>query len=186
MRPMHRPVFMISVGIAVPLLVLGPTLVVLWGLSRFLDSYWVPLIFPVGLSLVIWMTPRNRLDVVFDGHCGFCKRTVGVLRGLDWARRLCFLSFRDWERVHARHPQLDFDECERDLHVVERDAKYAAGINAYHAISWRVPLLWPVALALHLEPIRRVAERTYRSFADSRSQKACGDSSCTLHPPRDV
>ncbi len=183
---MHRSILMISVGIAVLVLVLGPTVFVLWGLSRILDSYWMPLAFPAGLTLVIWMTPRNRLDVVFDGHCGFCKRVVVALRGLDWARRLCFLSFRDWERVHAKHPQLDFDECERDLHVVDRNAKLAAGISAYHLIAWRVPLLWPMALALHVEPIRRLAARSYRSLADSRLQTPCGESSCTLHPPRDV
>jgi predicted DCC family thiol-disulfide oxidoreductase YuxK len=37
---------------------------------------------------------RGRLEVLYDGQCGLCGRTVRILRGLDLLERLVFVDFR--------------------------------------------------------------------------------------------
>ncbi len=158
-----------------------PASLVLWILFGVLPLAWLLLVIPVALSYVMLLFSHRRIDVIFDGHCGICKRTVVMLHGLDWAHRLRFLDLRDWDQVHAKHHLLDFDRCERDMHVVFADDSFAAAVPAYRSIAWRIPLLWPTAAALHLSPVRAIADRIYRHVADSRLDRGCGDSSCSIH-----
>lgn len=129
---------------------------------------------------------KTRVDVIFDGQCRLCRRTARTLRMLDLAHRLRFVDLRHWHRVETRHPGLDFEACQRDMHAVLPNGRSYPAVAGYLCMSWRLPPLWPMAVALQLPPLRRLADRAYRRVADRRRREGCGDESCPVHrPPRD-
>ncbi len=111
--------------------------------------------------------PSRR--VLYDGDCGLCSRTMRVLRALDIRKKTVQTDIlRDWEPVHEQFPQLDFDSCLRDMHVIDRQGRIFVGFDAYRSLAWVLPLAWPVIPILYLPPVRWCGMKIYRYVADHR------------------
>src|SRR5207302_11202766 len=49
---------------------------------------------------------RTRPTLIYDGECGFCQRSVALLRRWDRERRIALVPFQDEARVAAFHVPL--------------------------------------------------------------------------------
>lgn len=124
--------------------------------------------------------------VIWDGQCIFCRQQVLRLRSLDWTGRLSFLSLHD-ARCSQRYPDLSFEQLIEQMWVVTTTGKRFGGADAIRYLSRKLPLLWPIAPAMHFPfamPLWRsmyawVAKRRYR-FAG----RDCDGGTCHLHVPR--
>jgi predicted DCC family thiol-disulfide oxidoreductase YuxK len=165
-RIIPAAMFGVQIGISA---VMGPNF------TRFLASYlfWVPWK-QVGDVLSRVTASERRHAFLYDGSCGLCQRTVAVLRRLDLGGRVEFLdALADWPRIHAAHPALLQDDCIRTMHVVTRDGRVETGFDAYRAIAWSLPLLWPVAPLLDVPGVPAVGRRVYASVAARRHRTGC-------------
>jgi predicted DCC family thiol-disulfide oxidoreductase YuxK len=167
-RIIPAAMFGVQIGISA---VMGPDF------TRFLICYlfWVPWE-RMGelLRRRAFAPPTRRHAFLYDGSCGLCQRTVAVLRRLDLFGRVEFLdALGDWSRVHAGHPALVQDDCIRTMHVVRRDGRVETGFDAYRAIAWSLPLLWPVAPLLYVPGVSAVGRRVYASVAARRHRTGC-------------
>jgi predicted DCC family thiol-disulfide oxidoreductase YuxK len=142
---------------------------------RFLVCYlfWVPWN-RVGETMSR-VAPRGRRHVlIYDGSCGLCQRTVALLRRLDVADRIEFLdAIDDWPRIHGAFPSLSLDACLKTMHVVMAGGRVEAGFDACRALSWSLPLLWPIALLLYLPGVPAVGRRVYAEVAARRDRSGC-------------
>jgi predicted DCC family thiol-disulfide oxidoreductase YuxK len=121
-----------------------------------------------------FIPPARRHAFLYDGSCGLCQRTVAVLRRLDLFGRIEFLdALADWPRVHAAYPSLAQEDCLRTMHVVTRGGRVATGFDAYRAIVWSLPLLWPVAPILYVPGVPAVGRRVYARVAAGRHRNGC-------------
>lgn len=119
-------------------------------------------------------------EVLFDGGCGLCNRTVRWLRWADVRERLRFSDIgAEWDRLSREHPSLDPDACLAEMHVVAPDGSVTAGFDGFRALSHVVPAMWPAMPFLYVPGVPLLGRRVYRYVARHRS------TTCRLpHVPR--
>ena len=118
---------------------------------------------------------RLHFQVLFDGGCGLCTRTVAWLRRLDRQHTLRFVDINtEWDALIAEHPGLDFDACAEAMHVIAPDGRITTGFDGFRTIAWVLTALAPLAPFLHLPGVPFIGRRVYRYVAAHRS------TTCTL------
>lgn len=116
------------------------------------------------------MSPSPRLDVLYDGGCGLCSRTMAVLVRLDWLGRLRFVDIvRNWDHLDTMFPNVSRDACVDEMHVVSVEGRVTAGFDGFRTIARHVPLLMPFAPLLSVPGVPAVGRHVYSYVAAHRS-----------------
>ena len=94
---------------------------------------------------------RSGLDVVYDGQCRLCRRSLDALQRL--ARRNVFRlhDANDREMIRSRFPKLADADTDRAMFVVTPRGEVFRGFFAYRRMMWESPWLYPL-LALFYAP----------------------------------
>ena len=116
--------------------------------------------------------------LIFDGDCGFCTRSVNVLKRLPITAEVTPYQFADLAAYgttpeRANHEVLLVDPTGRihgGAQAIARLLLTAGGI--YAAAGW----------ALRMPPIRWVAAGVYRLIANNRQRMPGGTAACALPP----
>jgi predicted DCC family thiol-disulfide oxidoreductase YuxK len=124
--------------------------------------------------------------VLFDGQCEFCRRSVALLRRLDWLRRFWYHDCRDPAGIPANTADLDPAKLTEQMHVLTPDrARALAGFRAVRYIAGRLPLFWVIWPFLSLPGMTRLGQRLYLWVARRRFHLVpCHDGVCTIPPKR--
>lgn len=139
-------------------------------------GWWaLPVLIPLTLTGLLRMWSRMRLWILYDHGCSLCRKALALLLSLDWGRRIQALNVRDWETVQRHFPNLDEEQCLKDMHSVDSKGRVAMGYESYQRIAWRLPLFVAFAWVLYLPPVARAGRRRYRYIADMRLMRECGD-----------
>ena len=152
---------------------------------RFADAFfdfWVWLTaIPASLMVLfaIWPSPRT---VVFDGACALCRRTVAMIRILDWGNEVQFVDLRKSASIGELHPDLDEASCRASMHVLY-DGRVTQGYEAFRQIVARLPLLAPAAIVMRAAPLRALGQRWYPRIARARRIDGCDAGECPLRDP---
>lgn len=136
----------------------------------------VPWLFlPVGIAGVLGLLGRARGDLVFDGGCGICMKTIAVVDALNWSGRVRMLDATRWDEVVREHgTKLSQDEVFADIHFVDARGRVFRGFEAYRKLAWRLPITVLIAPLLYLPGVPAVGKRVYRHVADGRLTTSCG------------
>lgn len=124
--------------------------------------------------------PPSTATVVFDGHCGFCTRSVDWLEKLDRHDRLtCVASQRSGVRSEF---EISDEEAEDSAWTIGPDGERAGGAraialavavatgNRFTYIPWKIPGgTWAMG-------------KTYRFIADHRGRLPGTTPWCEQHP----
>ena len=131
-------------------------------------------------------TPDGRGQVLYDGQCPLCLRSVALLKRLDWLGRLRTIDARDRSQWPASDAPLDPERLLQEMHVVTPDGRRLyRGFAALRWIAWRLPLLWPLAPLLYIPGVPRLGQRLYLWVARNRFRLVpCHGGVCTLPPRR--
>lgn len=124
----------------------------------------------------------GRAVVLYDGDCPFCRRSVAILRKLDWLDRLAYQSAREADKLPPSHVALEPHRLIEEMHVLTPDRRHAyAGYRAFRWIAWRLPLTWLVAPFLYLPGVPWLGNRAYRWVAKNRFNLVpCDDGGCKI------
>jgi predicted DCC family thiol-disulfide oxidoreductase YuxK len=117
---------------------------------------------------------RGRLEILFDGDCVLCRRTVEIMRRLDLFERLAFTDFR-----RQPVPDLAPEALARDMHVIA-GGRVFRGFDAYRRIALVLPLGWLVAPLLWLPGMAWLGPRVYTRIAAGRSAPLACDEHCRI------
>jgi len=120
--------------------------------------------------------------VLYDGQCRFCRSQIAILRRLDPTGRLRFVSLHD-PAAAEQFPELAPEDLSREMHVVDTAGRSRAGAEAVRYLSRRLPLLWPLAVPLHVPGSLPVWRWLYGVVARNRYRIAgrCDDGTCRVH-----
>ena len=131
--------------------------------------------------MITTTTHPTHDTVLFDGQCRFCRGQVALLRRLDLGRQLQFLSLHD-PRVAEDFPEIPPEQLQQQMFVVDRRGWARGGAVAVRYLSRRLPLLWPLALLLHIPGSLPLWQAAYAFVAKRRLLLAgrCDDGSCPL------
>lgn len=122
-----------------------------------------------------------RDTVLYDGQCRFCRGQVAMLRWFDPTGRIAFTSLHE-PSVERDYPELDREQLLTEMYVIDRAGRARGGAEAVRYLSRRLPLLWPLAVPLHVPGTSRMWKAAYAFVARNRYRIAgrCDDGTCRL------
>jgi predicted DCC family thiol-disulfide oxidoreductase YuxK len=111
--------------------------------------------------------PRAR--VLYDGDCPLCRRSVAILRKLDWLGKLEFLNAREADLPILQHPTIAAAPFMDEMHLVTPDGRRLYhGFGVFRWMAWRLPALWLAAPLLYLPGVAWIGQRVYLWVARNR------------------
>lgn len=111
----------------------------------------------------------------YDGHCGLCRRTVRVLRALDW---LGTLRFEDMLTARPGTQPVPIETAMRGMPMRTSGGKVHVGFPAVRRALIRTPLGAVLAWILYVPGLSYLGARGYQWIADHRRRSV----SCGLPP----
>jgi predicted DCC family thiol-disulfide oxidoreductase YuxK len=128
------------------------------------------------------MPSAARAQVLYDGQCAFCRKSIELLRRLDWLGRLAYVDARDPSRLPPGAP-LEPSRLLEEMHVLTPDRHVHHGFGALRWLAWRLPLLWPLAPLLYIPGVPALGQRLYLWVARNRFRLVpCHGGVCALPP----
>ncbi|CAN5444657.1 hypothetical protein BH23ACT6_BH23ACT6_15970 [soil metagenome] len=118
---------------------------------------------------------------IFDGDCGFCTSSAGVLRRFfDPAARYAIAPY---QRLDLAAYGLSEQDCDRAAQFVDANGTVSAGHASIAAALRHSLAVWrPLGVALTLTGIDGLAARAYDWVAEHRGQLPGGTPACALTP----
>lgn len=111
----------------------------------------------------------------YDGACGMCTRTTGILGKLDWLSRL---EFRDMIKVPIEELPVTMEQAMLGIPMRTRRGKAMVGFPAVRRALLQTPLGFLPALLLYVPGISHAARAWYDHIARNRARSGA----CSVGP----
>jgi predicted DCC family thiol-disulfide oxidoreductase YuxK len=124
----------------------------------------------------------GRALVLYDGQCPLCRKSVKVLRRLDWLAALGYVDVRSPEELRRCTPPVAPERLLEEMHLLTpgREEVYH-GFKAFRWMAWRLPVLWFLVPLLYLPGAESLGQRAYLWVARNRLNLVpCHGGVCTL------
>ena len=125
----------------------------------------------------------ETISIVYDGHCGFCRRSLRALQRFDTRGAMKLYDSHDTDTIAATFPMLagaDFDDA---MFAVTPDGRVFRGYFAFKRLLRYLPLTWPLLPVFYLPGVDRIGPGVYAWVARNRNRLGCGSEVCELPPP---
>jgi len=124
------------------------------------------------------------IQILYDGQCPLCNRTVRVLRLFDLFTRLEFLDFRRLDLTeynYRHHLALTIEDLDREMYIISRGQAYS-GYYGYRVLALALPAFWLLSPFLFFPGVSWIGERVYGYIARNRLSLLKCDSHCPNIP----
>ena len=111
---------------------------------------------------------KKQTTVLFDGRCGFCAKTILILKSFDWLHRLHFANYHDIDVRKKYAPEIPLQTLDEEMHVVLENGITPKGFYAFRALAWQLPPLLPIAPLLYVPGLSLFGELVYQYIANHR------------------
>jgi predicted DCC family thiol-disulfide oxidoreductase YuxK len=125
----------------------------------------------------------RRAQVIYDGDCAFCRKSVQLLQQLDWFKQLAYVNFRAADEPVLQGSRLAGAlPLTEEMHLLTPDGRQVYhGFGAFRWLAWRLPLFWPLAPFLYLPGIPALGQWLYLWIARNRFRIVpCHGGVCTI------
>jgi predicted DCC family thiol-disulfide oxidoreductase YuxK len=124
----------------------------------------------------------KKAVVIYDGECPLCRRSVRLLRGLDWFNVLAYADARHPAQLPELPVPVEPSRFLEEMHLLTPNGQAVHhGFRAFRWLAWRLPLLWVVAPLLYLPGAETLGQRLYLWVARNRFRLLpCHGGVCTL------
>ena len=107
--------------------------------------------------------------VLYDGDCPLCRRSVAILKKLDWLGKLAYRSARESDNLPPSEVPLNPTRMLEEMHVLTPDRKRVhIGFRAVRWILWRLPATFLMAPFLYIPGVPQIGNRVYLWVAKNR------------------
>ena len=131
-------------------------------------------------------SPRSKL--IYDGNCGFCRKSVRELKVMDLFNRIEYVDFQAHTDLPQVHPQLNKDAAASQIHLVENiqsqdgGQKLYGGFFVFRRLCLIMPMLYPAILIFYLPGSGFFGPMLYQWIAKNRyflhRNKTCTANAC--------
>lgn len=124
----------------------------------------------------------KTLNIIYDGQCGFCVRSLQIVRRLDLFDTLRFYDSHRPETM-ATFPVLsEVNVADAMFTIVPGEPLYA-GFFAFRRLVWNSPLTWILLPVFYFPSAGFFGPRIYAWIARNRSSFGCHTNVCDLPSP---
>lgn len=106
--------------------------------------------------------------ILYDDRCALCTTSYDNLKRFDWLHKLAFLPLSSKEELLKRFTNINYEACQREMHVISPRGKVFSGFFAFRRIAWLIPVFWPLIILLYIPGISMAGRRIYLGIADKR------------------
>ena len=130
--------------------------------------------------------PPARYIALYDGQCEICQAFVSWLRVLDRKHEVTALPI-DPDTLPTVHPDLQLDDCLRELHVVTPAGQIYRGWDAVAALARLFPATFLIGWLGRIPPFRWLGAAAYKFVARNRyAVSKCRGGACRVARPEQV
>ncbi|MFO0816190.1 MAG: DUF393 domain-containing protein [Gemmatales bacterium] len=124
----------------------------------------------------------QQATVLYDGQCAFCRKSVSILKKLDWFHSLRYQDCRDIDLLPKTQPSLDPQRLIEEMHLVPPSGSPVySGFRAFRWMAWRFPIFWLIVPLLYLPGVPWVGNKVYLWIARNRFKLVpCKDGVCEI------
>jgi predicted DCC family thiol-disulfide oxidoreductase YuxK len=123
----------------------------------------------------------TRIPVFFDGACSLCRKSVQLLRRLDWGKHLDYVDVRHAADQRVLRLSVPPTVLLEQMHVQKPNGVLLKGFAALRYLARWLPALWPVLPLLYLPGVGAVGQRLYLWVARNRFHLVpCHGGVCSL------
>ncbi|MFO0864914.1 MAG: DUF393 domain-containing protein [Gemmataceae bacterium] len=120
-------------------------------------------------------------NVLYDGECPLCLKSIGILKKLDWFHRLNYVNARDVDQDIIKELPVEPRRLIEEMHLVTPSKSIYHGFGAFRWMSWRLPLLWIFAPFMYLPGASWLGQKAYLWVARNRFKLVpCHGGVCTI------
>jgi predicted DCC family thiol-disulfide oxidoreductase YuxK len=113
----------------------------------------------------IWKRRMGDMEMIYDGRCGFCVRSMAWFLAFDGLGQVTTRDFRA-----APSPIVSDAQLEKALYLILPDGRALPGFEAYRFVVLRVPGMWWMIPFFYLPVFSRLVGRPiYRWVAGNRN-----------------
>src|SRR5215475_15603488 len=111
----------------------------------------------------------SKAQVLYDGDCAFCRKSVALVQKLDWLGKLEYVNVRDEAQPILKEPMVAAAPLLEQMHVIpSQGGALYGGYRAIRFICWRLPLTWIGAPFLYLPGMTWLGQKIYLWIARNR------------------
>ncbi len=129
------------------------------------------------------MTLSQVLNIVYDGECQFCTRSLRLVRALDSRAVMRFYDANNPETL-KRFPALRGADLKDAMYTLADGELPYRGFFAFRRLLWASPRLWPFLLPFYFPGARLAGPPIYAWVARNRSHLGCRSDSCAPTAPQ--
>jgi predicted DCC family thiol-disulfide oxidoreductase YuxK len=120
----------------------------------------------LGRLAAAWKQTAGEMEMIYDGRCGFCVRSMAWFLSFDGLRQI---RIRDFRRNPS--PIVTDAKMEQALYLVLPDGRALPGFEAYRHVVLRVPGMWWLVPLFYIPCLSRLAGHPiYNWVASNRSR----------------
>ena len=113
-----------------------------------------------------WRRSTGDMEMIYDGTCGFCKRSMAWFLAFDGLRQIRVRDFRT-----NPSPVVSDDKMLRALYAVLPNGRALPGFEAYRYVVLRVPGMWWLVPFFYVPVLSRlIGHPLYNWIAANRSR----------------
>jgi predicted DCC family thiol-disulfide oxidoreductase YuxK len=124
----------------------------------------------------------KTLNIIYDGQCGFCVRSLQIVRNLDLYHTLRFYDSHRSETA-ATFPVLREVNVDEAMYTIVEGEPLYTGFFAFRRLVWNSPLTWTLLPVFYFPGAGFFGPRIYEWIARNRSSFGCQSSVCDLTSP---
>jgi len=106
--------------------------------------------------------------LLYDGQCPFCRKSVQILKGMDFLKTLTYVDLHEVRDFKALHPQLTKELVLSQLYLLEPNGKMYGGFDVFRRVCFLMPILYPAILILYFPGMKWIGPFVYRLIAKNR------------------
>ncbi|HAG81299.1 MAG TPA: hypothetical protein DCL61_09020 [Cyanobacteria bacterium UBA12227] len=132
-----------------------------------------------------WIRPREgSIEVLYDGSCSVCCRTIRLLECFDLFERLQFIDFRQLDISDYnsdRNLGLTEDYLQAKLCVIRRGRPYL-GFDGFRLIARVLPIFWLLLPCLFLPGLSSISQSVYKQVTTKDFKPLQAESQSEITP----
>jgi predicted DCC family thiol-disulfide oxidoreductase YuxK len=135
------------------------------------------------------LQPSSKAQVFYDGHCALCRKSVALLKRLDWLKVLTYVDVRDDEQEAVRNLPVGNGRLLEEMHLLTPSRALYHGFKAFRWMAWYLPLLWFLVPFLYIPGVAPLGlgQRIYLWIARNRFRLVpCHGGVCTIERKQDT